>query len=217
MVGASPWYNFVCAFLRTTVYPLYGGCRISGVENIPLAGPVILAPVHFSNLDPPLVVIHQKRKIYVMAKEELLKARVLGRILHSLDVFAVRRGSADTEAIRRAIALLETGHAVLMFPEGTRGDGKSLGPLNAGAAMLAKKTGAKIVPVGINGTQFVLPKGGGKGRRHRMTVVYGKPFTFDEVAGDGSNAEQRERFTAHLAQSIVELCAKAGVNLDSSN
>ena len=212
MVGANAWYSFVCALLRTTVYPMYGGVRAIGAENVPMDGPVLLAPVHFSNLDPPLVVIHQKRKVYVMAKEELLTAKGLGPILHSLDVFAVRRGTADTESVRRAITLLEGGNVVLMFPEGTRGDGKSLLPLNAGVAMLAKKSGAKVVPIGIHGTQIVAPRVG-KGRHHRMTIVYGEPFTFDEVAGEGNNAAQREQFSAYLRKRLIELCGEAGLEL----
>lgn len=206
-------FRWMCWFFREFLYRLAGGIRSVDMENMPKEGPVIMAPIHFSNYDPPLVVIAQRRHVRMMAKEELARTPVVGWFIRIMDGFFVRRGEGDMEAIRKAISFLENGECVVMFPEGTRGDGSKMNPLSKGVAMLAKKTGAKVVPVGMNGPQIAWPRGGFIKRRHLMTVVYGKPFTFDEVAGEGSNSEQRDQFTAVLEEKIVELCHQAGANI----
>ena len=203
----------MCWFFREVLYRLAGGIRVLNMRNMPMEGPVIMAPIHFSHYDPTLVVVAQRRHLRMMAKEELARTPIVGLFIKAMDGFFVKRGEADTEAIRKAIAFLENGECVVMFPEGTRGDGISMGPLNKGVAMLAKKTGAKIVPVGLNGPQLAWPRGGFIKRRHLMTVAYGEPFTFQEVAGDGSNAQQREQFLNVLEARIIEQCKMCGVTI----
>lgn len=207
-------FRITCWFFREVVYRIAGGIRAINMRNMPKEGPVIMAPIHFSNYDPPLVVIAQRRHVRMMAKEELARTPVVGAFIKAMDGFFVKRGEGDMEAIRKAIAFLESGQCVVMFPEGTRGDGKSMGPLSKGVAMLAKKTGAKVVPVGLHGPQIAWPRGSFIKRRHLMTVIYGEPFTFDEVAGEGSNAEQREQFLKVLEQKIVDLCREAGASIE---
>lgn len=203
----------MCWFFREVLFRLAGGIRVLDMQNMPRTGPVIMAPIHFSHYDPTLVVVAQRRHLRMMAKEELARTPVVGAFIKAMDGFFVKRGANDTEAIRKAIAFLENNECVVMFPEGTRGDGKTMGKLNKGIAMLAKKTGAKVVPVGLHGPQLAWPRGGFIKRRHKMTVVYGEPFTFDEVAGEGSNAEQREQFLSVLEHKIIELCRRAGADI----
>ncbi len=151
-----------------------------------------------------------------MAKEELFKVPVLGPIIRSLGAFKVRRGEGDTESIRRALSLLEEGRALLVFPEGSRGDGKSLQPVNRGVTMLAKRSKAQVVPVGIVGTHVVLPKGQSKPRRHLMKVIYGEPFTYEQLATRASEAENRDAFVEKLTLEIQRLCAEGGLALSIS-
>src|SRR5436190_18063312 len=157
----SAWYAFVLRLVRNGFFRLVtGGLRSIGEENIPKTGAVIFAPNHVSNLDPPAIACGtNKRQLAFMAKEELFKGP-FGKLIASVGAFPVRRGEGDTEAIRKTIALLEEGRAVLVFPEGTRGDGKQLGPINRGVAMLAKRTNATVLPIGVVGTHVVAPKGG---------------------------------------------------------
>lgn len=206
-------FRWMCWFFREVLFRLAGGIRVLHMENMPKEGPVIMAPIHFSHYDPTLVVVAQRRHLRMMAKEELARTPVVGAFIKAMDGFFVKRGEGDIEAIRKALAFLENGECVVMFPEGTRGDGKTMGPLNKGAAMLAKKTGAKVVPVGLNGPQIAWPRGGFIKRRHLMTVAYGEPFTFDEVAGEGSNSDQREQFSRVLEAKIIEQCKLAGADI----
>ena len=165
-----------------------------------MEGPVLIAPVHFSYLDPEIVACAMPRAIFFMAKAELFKVPVLGALIRSLDAFPVRRGEGDMEAIRKAIEVLKEGRALLMFPEGTRGNGIEMGPISSGVAMLAKRSGAWILPVGIVGTQIVWPKGSKKLRRSRMTVLFGEPFRYDQIATGESEKIRKVAFANLLAK-----------------
>jgi 1-acyl-sn-glycerol-3-phosphate acyltransferase len=150
-----------------------------------------------------------------MAKEELFKVPVLGRIIRSLDAFPVKRGEGDTEALRHTISQLEAGKTVLVFPEGTRGDGVSIQPVNRGVTMLARRTGATVVPVGIIGTHKVLPKGQSRWKRHKITVAFGRPFKYQDITA-ANEREAREVFANELQARILEVCRANGLDLKTA-
>jgi 1-acyl-sn-glycerol-3-phosphate acyltransferase len=209
---ASTWFAFARWATKTFFYGTRGGLSSRGQENIPLDGGLIVAPNHVSYLDPPAVACGTKRRqLRFMAKEELFKGP-FGALIASLGAFPVKRGEGDTESIRKSIAVLEAGEALLIFPEGTRSDAKTMLPINRGVTMLAKRTGAKVLPVGIIGTHIVLPKGS-KGKKHPMLVVYGKPFTYQEVATGKTEKENRELFATELEKRILALCNENGLPL----
>lgn len=210
------WYDFVRWFVRNTFFRLTGGLRAVGRENVPKEGAVIIAPLHVSNLDPPAVACTCPRRLNFMAKEELFKVPILGPIIRSLDAFPVKRGEGDTEAIRHTISQLEKGATVLVFPEGTRGDGISIQPINKGVTMLARRSGAWVVPAGIVGTHKVLPKGQSRPKRHRIRVIYGEPFRYSDIQASNER-EAREIFANRLQSSIVALCAANGLALKSES
>lgn len=190
--------------------PLLGGLRVSGQENIPTEGPVLFAPNHVSFIDPPVMGCAAWPRVRFMAKEELFRFKPFGKLIGSLGAFPVRRGENDSAAIRVAIDVLKGGDALLVFPEGTRGDGERLLPIRAGIAMLAKRSGAVVVPVGIAGTARVLPKGAKLPRPTRMRVHFGRAFTYADLATAESERDNRERFAAELALRIAEAAAQAG-------
>jgi 1-acyl-sn-glycerol-3-phosphate acyltransferase len=212
-VKRSLWYAFIRTVVRNLFFKLRtGGLRSVGEKNVPKEGGIIVAPNHLSHLDPPSVACGMKRQLTFMAKEELFRG-FFGKLIRSLGAFPVRRGETDTESIRKSIEFLNEGRALLVFPEGTRGEGKHLLPINRGVAMLAKRTGVPVVPVGIVGSHIILPKGQKKIKRHCLTLVYGEPFTYASVAVHASEKENREAFSQELARRIVALCASEGLNL----
>jgi 1-acyl-sn-glycerol-3-phosphate acyltransferase len=105
---------------------------------------------------------------------------------------------------------------LLLFPEGTRGDGETLLPINRGAAMLAKRTNAVVIPVGIVGTHIVMPRGK-KGRKHLVTTIYGQGFRYSDVATGANDRENRERFAQELERRLLELCRSHGLPLKSAS
>jgi len=180
---------------------------------VPRNGPLIVAPLHVSHLDPPAVACGTNRRLSFMAKEELFDHWLFGRFIRSVGAFPIKRGDGDMEAVRLAIKIIEGGGALLIFPEGTRGDGKHMQPVNRGVTMLAKRTGAKVVPVGVVGTHVAWPKGQKKIKRSRIRVIYGEPFTYAEVSTGASDKENREIFARELRARIAKLCADNGLTL----
>ena len=207
------WYHFVLNLARIG-YWCIGGITSIDEKNVPRKGPLIVAPIHVSHLDPPVVACGTNRHMRFMAKDELFKNKAFGRLISSLGAFPVKRGEADMDSIRAAIQMIENGEAVLIFPEGTRGDGKHIQPINRGVAMLAKKTGAKVMPVGIVGTHIAWPRGQKKIRRHRMNVIYGQPFSYADIATGANEKENREIFANELQSRIAQLCADHGMPLE---
>ena len=142
---------------------------VIGAENIPLEGPVLIAPIHRSNVDFALTLFISKRKAFFMAKDSLFRVPLLGPLITHLGAFPVHRGSADRESMAHSEAVLRQGHALVLFPEGTRKEGRHVAPLHDGAMFLAARTGARIVPVGIGGSDRAMPKGAKLPRPAKIT------------------------------------------------
>ena len=149
---------------------------ISGRENIPRSGAFVLAPVHRSNIDSPLASAVTRRRLRFMGKDSLWRLRPVGWVLSALGGFPVSRGTADREALKRCIAVLEKGQPLVLFPEGTRQSGPVIQPLFDGAAYVAVKAGVPIIPVGIGGSERVMPKGSRMIRPHKCVMMIGAPI-----------------------------------------
>jgi 1-acyl-sn-glycerol-3-phosphate acyltransferase len=211
---ANPtWFAFCRWLVKVLIFKRTGRLITKGENNIPKTGAAIVAPVHVSHLDPPAVACACHRQMRFMAKEELFKNKFASWLISSLGAYKVRRGESDSESIRISIQMLSQGEALVVFPEGTRGDGKELQELSRGVAMLAKKTNAPVLPVGIVGTHTKLPASASKIGRGDVTVIYGTPFTYAEVAKGSNEKENRELFSQYLADRILELCNSEGMGL----
>jgi 1-acyl-sn-glycerol-3-phosphate acyltransferase len=159
--------------------------KIVGRENVPADGPFVLAPVHRSNIDTFLVAVLTKRRLRYMGKDSLWKIRWVGALFSALGAFPVHRGSADREALRRCIEVIEGGEPLVIFPEGTRQSGPHVQPLFEGAAYVAARTGVPIVPVGIGGSERAMPKGSKFVHPVKTTLIIGPPITLDAPADGG--------------------------------
>lgn len=157
-------YWLVVAIFRLFV-PLLFRVRIEGGLQIPETGAVVLAANHRSLWDPVFVVMASHRPVHFMAKEELFRTPGLGLLLPHLKAFPVRRGENDREAIRNALAVLHQGNVLGIFVEGTRNKGNEVMPLKRGAAMLASRSEATIIPVAIQRV------------KRRITVKFGAPLS----------------------------------------
>lgn len=173
-----------------------------------MEGPLIVAANHVSFADPPAVACATNRRLNFMAKSELFKPPLFGPFIRRLGAFPVHRGEADTEAVRKTLELLSKGEAVLVFPEGGRGDGKTLGQANKGVTLLARKSGAAVIPVGLVGTREWLPPGAKFPRRKRITAAFGEPFTYAEIQQQ-FGSEAKDKFAEELMSRIAALIKQA--------
>ena len=133
------------------------------VDEIPRDGPLIIAANHASNFDAPVLgawlIPRLGRRIHWLGKRELFAWPIVGWVAANGGVHPVDRDSADVEAFRLASRILDGGHVLFVFPEGTRSPDGSLQTARDGLAMLALRSGAPIVPIGIRGSNRVWPKG----------------------------------------------------------
>jgi 1-acyl-sn-glycerol-3-phosphate acyltransferase len=173
-----------------------------GRHHVPATGPVLLVSNHLSVLDPPLVGGAADRPLSFLAKAELFRIPLFGRLIRSLNARPVRREGADASALREALRMLGDGRALLIFPEGTRGREGELREAKAGAGMLAVLSGAPVVPVYITGSGDAWPRGQRLPRRGRVTVTFGAPLRF---AGE----EGRSRKERYAEASRVMMAAIA--------
>jgi 1-acyl-sn-glycerol-3-phosphate acyltransferase len=155
---------------------LYLPGRVLGKENLPSEGAFLVAPVHRSYVDWLIVARITTRRLRYIAKAEIWKSKVVGRILEALGVFPVNRSGADREALERCRAVLAGGEPLVMFPEGTRRSGRDVVDLREGVAYLALRVGVPVVPVGIGGSEQSMPRGSVVPRPRRVDVVIGKPI-----------------------------------------
>jgi 1-acyl-sn-glycerol-3-phosphate acyltransferase len=149
---------FVAYWILIPFTRIYTRMTINGREHIPKAGPFVLAPVHRSYVDTPIAGCVTSRRMRFMGKDTMWRNRTLGWIFSALGAFPVTRGTADREALARCIAVLEGGEPLVLFPEGERKSGPTVKPLFDGAVYVAIKADVPIVPVGIGGSERVMPK-----------------------------------------------------------
>lgn len=182
---------------RTLCRVFYRVCfrlEAHGQEHVPAEGPVILCSNHISTFDPPTVGTPLTRKVHFMAKEELFRIPLFGKLIGSLGAFPVKRGGVSKESIRHALKILEDGGMLGIFPEGSRGGGMG----KKGAASLAARSGATVVPAAIIGSYGLFRK---------IKVVYGKPIEFAGLK-DAANSDKLEQATERIMTEIRELKAR---------
>ena len=126
------------------------GLRVEGVEHIPRSGPFVVVANHCSNLDPPMLgwaTGHQVcRIVHFMAKIEMRRWPVIGWLATQSGVYFVRRGEGDRAAQRFSLATLADGRPIALFPEGTRSRDGRMRSFKDGAAYLAMRSGAPVLP-----------------------------------------------------------------------
>lgn len=172
--------------------------KVIGAENIPKEGGFILAANHMSNWDPPFLGTFIDRVVNYMGKEELFKNPIMAMICRGLNVFPVKRGAADKNAMKNAVKILKSGKCLGIFPEGTRSKTGKIRKAESGVSLIAAMTKAPIIPAAIINTEKIFSS---EIKIPRLAVVYGKPMNF---TGNPKDKTELNDF----AQSIMAEVAK---------
>ena len=170
-----PWFQRLAIPCVAAAFHIFYGFQVSGRENIPEGGCVV-CPNHCQLSDPPFAAAALSTKyglMQVMAKKELFSIRFVGPLVAALGAFPVDRSKADVTAIKHALRVVKEGQKLVIFPQGTRGDEET--QAKEGAAMLAVRTHAPIVPMYISE---------GKHFRCHARIKIGKPFLPPEGTRD---------------------------------
>jgi len=177
--------------------------RVQGKENIPVQGSLIIVANHLNLIDPPLLSASIPRRIVFMAKEELFHSLIFGPLVRGWHAFPVRREQLDREALRQAQQVLSEGLALGMFPEGARSATAQMQQAYAGASLVALRSGAPILPVGITGTEKIKSPIALL-RRPKVTVNIGRPLNLPSIDGKLTRA-QLASATDFIMEHIAEL------------
>ena len=199
-------YAFLRGLMRllTRTY-LAGLFTVSGIENVPRNGALIICANHSATLDPPLVPGFVPRSdTWSMAKSEYFRSPVVRFLFKHYHAFPVVRHSADRAALRRSFDLLKAGQALIIYPEGTRVEAGVLATPEPGAGFIAQKAACPVLPVALSGTRECFPKGARWPRRTRVTIAFGKPFFALQKRPDGTRVSHEEASEAIMV-AIAEL------------
>ena len=187
-----------------TLYPIFWALmklflpwRIEGAENIPQEGGVLLCANHSSLLDPLYILcaMGRKRQLHIIAKAELFSIPVLGWLLRKVGMIPVKRGMADVSAYKESLRVLRGGERMLIFPEGTRVKPGQTIQAHTGAAVMALRGNAVLLPVFIER----------KKRVFRPTrLVFGAPYR-PEIQGSKPTTEESRAITDDLMERIYRL------------
>ena len=173
-------------------YPL----KIYGKENITHEGNVVIICNHLCKVDVPFVGYLFKGKTYYLAKKEWFDNKLRGWLFKQLGAIPVDREKPDIASIKKAMAVLNSGKRLCIFPEGTRNrENNDIMPLHGGAGMFAFKSNAKIIPINIHH----------KAKFWGKNYIYvGKPFDFSEFDGQRFDSELNEKLTQKMYEKLVE-------------
>ncbi|GIV06292.1 MAG: 1-acyl-sn-glycerol-3-phosphate acyltransferase [Fimbriimonadales bacterium] len=210
MVRSDDWLYRTGWVLVRGVARLLWKLEVVGAERVPLEGSVILAPNHLSLLDPPLIGCACPRELRFIAKAELFRYGLFTKLIQRLGAFPVERGTADVGAIKTALRFLNEGRAVMIFIEGTRGDGTRLLPPTPGVTLLARQSGAQVVPTAIVGTDMAWPKGAKLPRRTQVKVAFGEPITYAALFDHRTDRAARDAFSEWVMERIEALTVELG-------
>ena len=183
--------------------------RVRNRAHLPAEGPVIVAPGgHRSNLDTLLVGMAVRRSPLYMAKDSLFKSRFWSSFIRAFGGFPVARDKLDRRALETAVEVLERGDVLIVFPEGARQEGPKLQPLFIGVAWLSAKTGAPVVPLGIGGSQKVMPIGKIMPRPHRIRMILGEPMPPPQTGKSATGGSVADR--SAISGSVADKSATGG-------
>lgn len=187
-------FYIVMRGLFKIIFKIFFRLQVTGAENVPGTGPVIICSNHISWLDPPLMGAVMKRRTSYMAKEELFDNFLLGLICRKLEAFPVKRKAADRRALKTALQILNQGRVLALFPEGTRSKTGKLGKPLPGVGFIALKSGAPVVPAAIKGPYKLF---------RPIEVSFGPPLVFDSRGND--KGKSMEKISLEIMGNIANM------------
>lgn len=186
------WWD-VARYAAFGAFRAWLGFRWVGAHNVPKSGPFLVVANHQSYLDPPAVAIAvAPRQVDFVARSGLFDQPGLGPLIASLHSIPLRQDTSDAAAMKEILRRLEQGRPVLMFPEGSRSYDGAMQPFKRGAAVVLKRSGCPVLPVGLDGLRDAWPRG----KKPRLTGVraagaIGRPIPHAELLADGPDAALR--------------------------
>ncbi|MBV9099462.1 MAG: 1-acyl-sn-glycerol-3-phosphate acyltransferase [Candidatus Dormibacteraeota bacterium] len=199
--GHRPWRYRVVSFLSRAVLRAWfgAGLQVRGMENVPLDGPMLMVCNHLSNVDAFLFGGYAPGTMFCMAKRELYSNPATAWILGGCNCYPVDRGAPDRWALRTTLDILARRGRVLIFVEGTRAASPGMKRAEAGIGFLARRSGARLLPVAVWGTERALRRGAHLPRRVPVTVQFGEAFELAPPSGRADDRAIADEVAARIA------------------
>ena len=179
----TPIWKFLQAICRV-VTSLVFNLKVYGSRRVPETGGLLLISNHQSNLDPVLLGVRLKRPLSYLAKSELFAFAPFAGLIRSLGAFPVKQGAGDVGAMKETIQRLHEGHALNIFPEGSRSPDGQILPIEKGVALVIKRAKVPVLPAVIDGSHRAWPKGRWMFRAAPIRVYYGRPADLSNLDRD---------------------------------
>lgn len=190
-------YSFIKKIF-VLIFKLLSKWQVEGWENIPKSGPAILISNHSSYWDPVVLGTICPKKLHFMAKSELFKVPVFSALIKNFGAFPVDRHKSDRAALKAAIEIVERGDFLGMFPEGTRIRTGNVGEFKMGAAMIASRTNAPLIPVALINTPAIFSKGFFR----KFKVVVLKPVYIKKQEGQKITSQDLQEVSNNISLQI---------------
>lgn len=216
VVRRSPFWWWLSKWTVLAFSKVWFRLRVEGQANVPRSGPVLLVANHASYLDPPLVGITAGRWVAFLAQAGLAKLAPLRWWLAQMGVTLIDRSAPSKEALRMIADCLKAGEAVGVFPEGTRSSDGSVGAFRNGVEFLVRRTGAAVVPIGLDGAHRAYPRKAWFPRPRKLIVRYGEPWSAEQVLAPGGVEALRQR-VAELARAPLRATPTPGESENRSS
>lgn len=181
----SPVFRFL--------YPM----DVEGLENLPTDEPTLICVNHSSAIDPVLlgVAMPKTTNVRIMAKKQLFSVPIIGKLITKLGAFPVDRGHSDIGAVKKSIQCLRDGCHLVVFPEGTRVKAPGEVSVKGGVAMIAIRTGVKLLPVFVSRDKKLF---------HRVKIIFGQPYE-PVYTGRHGTAEEYQSNADEIMRQVYEL------------
>jgi 1-acyl-sn-glycerol-3-phosphate acyltransferase len=189
----------------------YFRLRTFGVEEAPRRGPLLVASNHVSGLDPIIIGVGLRQRVYFLARETLLRG-FWGWLMQVAGARPIRRDSADRTAIGLALELLGRGDTVVMFPEGTRSRTGEVQEVRHGIGMIAARANCPVLPVYIAGARELLPQGRNLPKPGRLALFAGTVLSPDSIPRSENARDHYAEIAGRVHAALAELEARARKN-----
>ena len=205
------WYTIGKLTCKIICLPFFR-ISVSGRENVPSKGSLLLLSNHQSFLDPILCQVPIRRNFRFIVRDSLIKAKFFGPLIASYSTIPIKQGHADISAMKKVINVLKQNQAVCLFPEGSRTPDGKIADIKPGFGLISRRSGATIVPIVIEGAFQCWPRHKKLPSIGRVSVCYGKPITPEKVK-DLDDKEFAGLLTRQLREMQTQCRIKLGKQL----
>jgi len=211
-------YFFIKYMFAAVFRPLFR-IRVFGKENIPKKGPLLYLSNHQSFFDPIFCqVTCLRRSLYYVARDTLFKNGLVDKVLRFVHARPIKRGRADLASMRSIMNLLKRDKAVCLFPEGTRTSDGRIAKVKPGFGLLARRTGANVLPAVIEGAYECWPRHQKRPKLGKVAVIYGRPISAEQIKqmGDEAFAEMLTNELRRLQNECRSILGKEPIDYGQS-